>query len=129
MSYAENLLAQRAQRTALELTYELEEALNEALEADFELSEAELLVWHLCTVAQCDGIAEVLENQPESIPIAAKFARERGLLETAGILEKVIKGIGADEPVAMSVEIHGKKIPVDLPEVEWGAFDLLLSSV
>jgi hypothetical protein len=129
MPYAKDLVAQLTKRTPLELTWELQEALNEALEADFEFSDAELLAWHVCTVAHCDGIAEVLESQPESIPIAAKFARERGLLETAGTLEKVAKGIGADEPVSMSMKIRGKTTPVDLPETAWGAFDLLLSLV
>jgi hypothetical protein len=129
MSYAKDLVAQLTKRTPLELTWELEEALNEALQADFELSETELLAWHVCTVAHCDGIAEVLENQPESIPIAAKFARDHGLLETAGTLEKVVQGVGADEPVAMSMKIRGKTIPVDLPDMKWGAADLLLSLV
>lgn len=127
--YITDLLSQRSKRTDLQLVLELQDALNEALDDGHEFSASELSAWHFCTVAQCDGIAEVLENQPESVPITAMFARERGLLEMARTLDNVAKGIGADEPVSMTMQIGGKAVPIDLPEMEWGAVDLFLSFV
>ncbi len=128
-AYIKDFLNQRSKRSDLELTFELQEALSEARDDDHEFSASELSAWHFCTVAQCDGIAEVLENQPESVPITARFARERGLLETANTLDNVANGIGADEPVSMTMQIGGKTVPVELPDMAWGAADIFLSMV
>lgn len=128
-AYIKDLLKQRSKRSDLELTFELQEALSEARDDDHEFSASELSAWHFCTVAQCDGIAEVLENQPESVPITASFARARGLLETANTLDNVANGIGADEPVSMTMQIGGKTVPVELPDMAWGAADIFLSMV
>ena len=128
-AYIKDLLNQRSKRSDLELVLELQEALNEVQDDEHEFSASELAAWHFCTVAQCDGIAEVLENQPESVPITARFARERGLIETANTLDNVANGIGADEPVSMTMQIGGKTVPVELPDMAWGAADIFLSMV
>ncbi len=125
--YAKDLVAQRTKRSAPEIAWELLEALNEAFEEGQALSVPEQMAQYLCTVATCDGIAEVLENLPESIPVAAQFARDRGLLVTADALDKVLAGIGADEPVSMTSTINGKEVKLDLPAIPWGATDILLS--
>ena len=128
-NYINDLLKKRAKRDAIELSYTLNEALNEAMAQGHAFSAAEQLAWHYCAVAQCDGIAEVLADQPESIPITAKFARACGLLETAEALDKVVAGIGADTPVSFSSNVSFSNIGNGNPSklaIPWGAVDLLL---
>jgi hypothetical protein len=127
--YINDLLSQRDARHDRGLTGELEEALNEALIGGRVLSKAELLAWHCLTVAHCNGLSEVLDKQPESVPITAKFARERGLLQTASALDNVAKGIGATGPTFSTGYMGDKTVHELIDPYGWGEVDIFLSLV
>ena len=95
--YINDLLNQRTKRPDPELTWELQAALNEALRDGRQLSAPELSAWRFCTIVHCDGLGEALENQFESVVVTAKFARERGLLETADVLDSAVDDIEGDD--------------------------------
>ncbi len=130
MSYIDDLLAQRKQRSAIEITWELGSALKRKFARSKKLNAAETLVLRVCTVAHCDGIESILKSKRKSIQAAADFAQARGLKETATILANVLKDKPVPGPVSMSTNVRGKEVPIPVPpemNSKWAATDLTLS--
>lgn len=67
MSYIDDLLTQRKQRSAIEITWELRSALKRKFARSKKLNAAETLALRVCTVAQCDGIESILKSKRKSI--------------------------------------------------------------
>jgi len=129
-AYLAKLLAQRAKRPTVELTWELRDALVEKLERGAKLSASERAALHYCTVSNCDGIEEVIDESPESIGLTAGFANKRGLKETGKILANAAKGVPYSEPVSFAAGMQGQEMtPLDVELGEWGATDVVLSLI
>ena len=130
--YIDNLLAQRKQRSAAELAWELRAALQQKLARGGTLNAVETLALQVCTVAHCDGIQSILKSKRKSVQAAADFAHVRGLAETAKILANALNGEPVSGPVSMSANIRGEDVPIPLsPELndKWAATDLTLSLI
>ncbi len=131
-TYIDTLLAQRGQRSDIELAWELRSALEKTLTSGRKLNPAEMLALQVCTVAHCDGIESILKSKRKCIQAAADFTREHGLTQTAKILADVVKGVPVPGPVSMSANIRGQDVPVTLPPElndKWAATDLTLSLI
>lgn len=127
--YIEELLAQRAHRAAMELTWELHDALREKRDRGAKLTASEQATLHYCIVSTGDGegIEYALRESKASIGITAEFAAERGLKETAGILADAAIGKPYSKPVSFSAGMPGNMKPLDVPMGKWGATDVVLS--
>jgi hypothetical protein len=129
-AYLKKLLAKRAKRSSVELTWELHETLQEKAAGGGKLSPAERAALHYCTVSTCDGIEEVLEESPDSLGITAEFAKQRGLEETARILADAAKGVPFKGPVSFAAGMEGEEMkPLEVDLGEWGATDIALSVI
>lgn len=128
--YIKKLLAQRAKRAPVELTWELHDALREKRDRGAKLLPVEQAALHYCIVSTGDGegIEYALRESKESIGITAEFAAQRGLAETAKILGDAAKGKPCDKPVSFSAGMPGQEMqPLDVPLGKWGATDIVLS--
>lgn len=131
-AYIDALLAQRGRRADTELAWELRSALEKTLASGRRLNAAQMLVLQVCTLAHCDGIESILKSKRKCIQVAADFAREHGLTQTAKILADVVKGEPVQGSVSMSANVHGKDVPIPLPPEmndQWAATDLTLSLI
>jgi hypothetical protein len=125
--YIKKLLTRRKKQAAVELTWELHDALREKRDRGAKLTASEQSVLHYCIVSTGDGegIEYALRESPASIGITAKFAAGRGLKDT--VLTDAAQGKPCSEPVSFAAGVPGAMKPLDVPMGKWGATDVVLS--
>ncbi|MEQ1516110.1 MAG: hypothetical protein ABL931_06435 [Usitatibacteraceae bacterium] len=126
-NFLSKLLSRREREGASVLLWELRDALKEKRSSGKLLSEVERKVLALCLVQNCDGIAELIPAERESIAIAALFASEHGFAETARLLTDVLADKPAAGPVSLVAKTLGVEKSIPLPYQRWGATDLALT--